>query len=520
MKYRILTALCLSSFVIACAQNDVTAPSRTTAAPPSASSQLVSETAAWATTSLVGRVEPIGIQRPTISPPTNLVITVTGTTVALSWLAPADGTARTYMIEVGSAPGLADLGRYPSATTNFAGAAPNGIYYVRIRSLDAVGDESSLTSNESVATITPSGGPLTFNAPQPPNGRVGDAYFFSFCGLPDSNGANCAGGANLFGGVAPYHFQLETAGGFPPIGLILAPNGALTGTPSGRVTNHTFKVCAVDTTGANRCPTVSITILPRESSTCTAAPAPPTGVAVSVNNTTVAVNWSGANGATSYVLEAGTAPGATNAFNSDIGNLLSLTAPGVPPGTFYIRLRAKNACGTSAASTEVQAVVGPSPTQGGTYAGPHRGTGSYFRSINGCTWTPTYAGTITVTLTQGGAAGTIRVTGVENVPLGSTPTPNFTCTASSLAYDVTEPLTVSGTTFSRNGMSIEASTGSFSGTLSGNTISGTFNLTYTRGAGSISMPVTLTRTNGLTLTFTTGPAATSPIRGPNTMGER
>jgi hypothetical protein len=520
LKYRILTALCLSSFVIACAQNDVTAPSRTTVAPPSASSQSAGEAGAWSTNSLVADVAPICAAVANVSPPTNLVITVTGTAVALSWTAPADGSACTYMIEVGSAPGLANLGRYPSTTTNFGGAAPNGIYYVRVRSLDANGVQSAQTSNESVATVTPSGGPLTFNAPQPPNGRVGDAYFFSFCGLPDSNGANCAGGANLFGGVGPYHFQLDTFGGFPPIGLILAPNGALSGTPSGRVTNHTFKVCAVDTTGTNRCPTVTISILPREGSECTVAPAPPTGVSVSVTGTTVAVNWSGANGATSYVLEAGTVPGSTNAFNSDIGNLTSLTAPGIPLGTFYIRIRAKNACGTSAVSSEVTARVGPPPTQDSTYIAEYRGTGSYFRSSNGCTWTPTYSGTITVALTQAGAAGTVRVTGVESVPLGSTPTPNFTCTASSFAFDVTEPLTVSGGTFSRNGMSIEASTGSFSGTLSGNTISGTFNLTYTRGVGSISMPVTLRRTNDLPLTFATGPAPGSIDRGPGMMGQR
>jgi hypothetical protein len=58
---------------------------------------------------------------------------------------------------------------------------------------------------------------------------------------------------------APYHFQLDTMGGFPPMGLILAPNGVISGSPTvpGK---KTFSVCAVDVGGHYKCDKTSITV--------------------------------------------------------------------------------------------------------------------------------------------------------------------------------------------------------------------------------------------------------------------
>lgn len=67
------------------------------------------------------------------------------------------------------------------------------------------------------------------------------------------------------GGSAPYYFTLGTAGGFPPIGLILAPNGILSGTPSVQ-SNTSFVVCAVDLGGNQSCTTVTLNANPRPAS--------------------------------------------------------------------------------------------------------------------------------------------------------------------------------------------------------------------------------------------------------------
>ncbi|MGD9906022.1 MAG: carboxypeptidase regulatory-like domain-containing protein, partial [Vicinamibacterales bacterium] len=89
----------------------------------------------------------------------------------------------------------------------------------------------------------------------------------------------------------------------------------------------------------------------------------PPGAPVSLRATstafTVQISWaeSGSGGVTtSYVLEAGFAPG-TTAVTLPVAST-SLTVPGVAPGTYYLRVRAVNALGTSPPSNEVALMIG------------------------------------------------------------------------------------------------------------------------------------------------------------------
>ena len=73
------------------------------------------------------------------------------------------------------------------------------------------------------------------------------------------------------------------------------------------------------------------------------------------------LNWQApSGGSASYVVEAGSAPGLTNLANFDTQSpATSYTATGVGAGTYFVRVRAKNACGASGgASNEVVIVVG------------------------------------------------------------------------------------------------------------------------------------------------------------------
>jgi hypothetical protein len=90
------------------------------------------------------------------------------------------------------------------------------------------------------------GSPLAFAPAVPPGGVVGVLYSFDF--------------AVATGGVQPIHYQLETAGGFPPIGLVLAPNGTLSGIPTVANPGAPFSVCAVDATGRSICRRMTIAI--------------------------------------------------------------------------------------------------------------------------------------------------------------------------------------------------------------------------------------------------------------------
>ncbi len=101
---------------------------------------------------------------------------------------------------------------------------------------------------------------LIFNAPALPAATVGQPYNFDFC-TPAANLCGSAVQDNPSGGVPPYHFQLDT-GSFPPIQLILAPNGVLSGTIANGVPPgvYSFGVCAVDSAANSACPTVQLAV--------------------------------------------------------------------------------------------------------------------------------------------------------------------------------------------------------------------------------------------------------------------
>src|SRR5439155_1104680 len=91
-------------------------------------------------------------------------------------------------------------------------------------------------------------------------------------------------------------------------------------------------------------------------------PGPPTGLAASVAGSTVTLAWVapavGSPPPTYVIVEAGSASGLSNLASFDTGSILpTLTATGVGPGTYFVRTRAKNACGLSAGSNEVVVTI-------------------------------------------------------------------------------------------------------------------------------------------------------------------
>lgn len=92
---------------------------------------------------------------------------------------------------------------------------------------------------------------------------------------------------------------------------------------------------------------------------CAAPGAPSALTMVSNSGGTLVLSWAAAPGSpTSYIVEAGSSSGLSNLANSDLGLTTTLTANGVGAGTYFVRIRAKNACGTSGLSNEVQFTVG------------------------------------------------------------------------------------------------------------------------------------------------------------------
>jgi hypothetical protein len=117
-------------------------------------------------------------------------------------------------------------------------------------------------------------------------------------------------------------------------------------------------------------------------------PERPTAVTANVTGSTVVLNWTPATTggvALSYVVEAGSSPGLANlAVLTVTGSVPSLTVNAVPPGAYYVRVRARNSLGTSAASPETIVNVAPCVLPGA----PGGLSYSAADNIVSITWTP------------------------------------------------------------------------------------------------------------------------------------
>ncbi|MCC7124277.1 MAG: fibronectin type III domain-containing protein [Acidobacteria bacterium] len=262
--------------------------------------------------------------------PTTLTSSVSGLSTSLSWMAPASGGAiGSYQLEAGSAPDRADLATVslPSGTTSYAATAPPGTYYVRVKAQNACG---SAVSNEVTVVLT------------------------TVCALPGAPGQ--------------------------PSATVNAPDVSVTWTSGSGATSHVFEaglrpgaadlvntVVAGNALAAQAPPGVYF-VRARGRNACGTGPASPdrqiavgctapglTTLSGTVDGGTVSFDWTAATNSSSYVLEAGSAPGLSNIATLPVtGTSFVVNAP---PGTYYVRLRPINACGSGFASNEVQLTV-------------------------------------------------------------------------------------------------------------------------------------------------------------------
>jgi predicted nicotinamide N-methyase len=100
---------------------------------------------------------------------------------------------------------------------------------------------------------------------------------------------------------------------------------------------------------------------------CSGAPSVPAGVISTVHGNAVVISWTASSGAVlSYMIEAGSASGLANLAVIDTGSSSTSLTASAPFGTYHVRVRARNNCGTSAASSEITVIVadgghGPAP---------------------------------------------------------------------------------------------------------------------------------------------------------------
>jgi glucose/arabinose dehydrogenase len=265
------------------------------------------------------------------APPGGLTAYTNGLTISLSWV-PSAGAA-SYVVEAGTAPNLANLVNQDIGNvTSVEAQGPPGTYFARIRAVNGMG--AGATSNEVSFTLAGSG--PCVSPPPAPAGLAAQTW-----GLL----------AQLFWYAAPSATSYVLEVGLAPGQAALSTNvGPLvefsTTAPAG---TYFARVRAVNACGSSPPSNEAQVTLG-----CTGAPPAPS-LTYSKAGALLTLAWTGSPGTTSYRLQAGTAPGASNAFNGDIGNLTTqqINLGAIPAGTYYVRVLANTTCGPSGASNQV-----------------------------------------------------------------------------------------------------------------------------------------------------------------------
>lgn len=135
-------------------------------------------------------------------------------------------------------------------------------------------------------------------------------------------------------------------------------------------------------------------------------PGPPRNLTATVVGNTVSFSWlppATGGAATGYLLDAGSGPGLSNILSgAGVGAGTSTGVTGVPPGHFYVRLRAQNALGAGAASNQVDFTVGPSCI---LPSAPQNFTLTKTGNVLRATWAPPAGGVPTAYIVQAGTPG-------------------------------------------------------------------------------------------------------------------
>ena len=274
-------------------------------------------------------------------PPSGLTAVVTGSTLRVLWTAPPLArTAIAYVLEAGTARGLTDIGQVNvGATELVVTGVPPGTYFIRVRAVTALG-----TSQPTADLAITVGGSGCVSPPAPPSAPAvtvtGSTILFQWyaqVGSPPSS----------------YELHAGSAPGLSNLAVVELGTTALTvpGVPPGiyYVRLHAKNPCGTSLPG----PEVAVNVGDLQS---------PPGAPLALNGTaaggTVSLQWTAPPLAAviGYRLEAGNAPGLSNLADIAVTGT-SVVAGGVPPGVYFIRVRAFNAAGVSVASNELMLLM-------------------------------------------------------------------------------------------------------------------------------------------------------------------
>jgi len=162
---------------------------------------------------------------------------------------------------------------------------------------------------------------------------------------------------NAATGASSYRLEAGSAPGLADL-LTLALGNALSFAATGPAGSYFVAVRGVSGAAVGPRSNEVNVVLPGGG--CATAPNPPSAFSFMVAGSTVTLNWVGSTGCppTTYIVEAGSAPGLTDLARFDtMSTATSVAVPGVPSGTYFVRVIGQNAFGASGPSNEIQVVV-------------------------------------------------------------------------------------------------------------------------------------------------------------------
>ncbi len=270
-------------------------------------------------------------------PPASFTAAVNGASLHLSWARSVG--AETYILEAGTAPGLANLVNRPIGdVTSIEGLVPPRTYYVRLRAANAAG--SSAASAELQVEITTSAACVT--APPPPTGYTAHAggLFLALAWTASPGATAYLLDAGLSSGATSFP-PTHLGGGTAYQGV--APPGT-----------YYTRLRAANTCGVSA-PSAEVRIILQ----CSPTAVVPARLAVTITGGMATLTWLPPLGATGYRLLVGSASGVANLADVSVGaaTTLPVALGGVPAGTYFLRVAAESACGVGAPSNEVSLTV-------------------------------------------------------------------------------------------------------------------------------------------------------------------
>ena len=287
---------------------------------------------------------PTEVRRP--GTPAALTSSVQGPTITLDWQAPiSGGPVQSYVLDAGYSPGstLVSMPLGPRTTVSLPGVPP-GTYVLRIRATGSGG--TSNTSNEVAATIGGCASP-------PRSPRALAAY---------ANGSLVTLRWNDDDGCEGRQFRLlvGTRSGAADLGAVpLTQTSLFAAIPSGQY----FVRVVTEIRGGASAPSNEVRLV--GGGACQ-SPAVALTLGAEVQNRVLTLQWDAVDPAAAesvdaatpltYVLEAGLAPGSSNLGTLPLGRTTSVSAA-VPPGQYYVRVRAASACGLGPASNDIGVTV-------------------------------------------------------------------------------------------------------------------------------------------------------------------